>query len=166
MSVGVVSFGEWLPDLPPLNNPGLTEAKNVIPSDKVYKSFLPVTGIGDALSAGPIGGVSAVDTAGNGYFYAGTVQKIFIRSGAGWASRYGGTFTTASDGYWSMVQFDDLVIGTNYNDPPVASTAGSASDFTALSLTGTAPSARCVGVIGRHVVLGDTVLTAAALVPP
>jgi hypothetical protein len=162
MSTGVVKFGEWLPDLPDLDNPGMTEAKNVIPSDRVYKSFLPVSGIGDALSTGPIGGVSAVDTAGNGFFYAGTTQKIFVRSGSGWSSRYGGTFTTAADGYWSMVQFDDLVIATNYNDAPVASTAGSASDFTALSLTGTAPSARCVGVIGRHVVLGDTVLTAAA----
>ena len=59
MSIGVVKFAEWLPDLPALDNPGMTEAKNVIPSDSVYKSFLPVTGIGDALTAAPMGGVSA-----------------------------------------------------------------------------------------------------------
>ena len=72
MSIGVVKFAEWLPDLPALDNPGMTEAKNVIPSDSVYKSFLPVTGIGDALTAAPMGGVSAVDTSGAGYFYIGT----------------------------------------------------------------------------------------------
>lgn len=162
MSIGVVKFAEWLPDLPALDNPGMTEAKNVIPSDSVYKSFLPVTGIGDALTAAPMGGVSAVDTSGAGYFYIGTKQKIFVRAGSGWADRSSATYTTADEGYWSMVQYDDLVIATNYNDVPQCGTAGSSATFGALSSSGTAPSARCVGVIGRHVVLGDTNLTAPA----
>lgn len=157
----VIKFGEWLPDLPALDNPGLTEALNVIPTDSVYKPFLPVSGTGDALAAAPVGGFSAVDTSGNGFFYAGTTTKIYIRSGTGWSSRYAGTFTTAADGYWSMRQFDDLVIATNYADRPQTSVAGSGTDFANLHTSGTAPYARQVGVVGRFVVLGDTNLAAA-----
>jgi hypothetical protein len=158
---GIVKFGEWLPDLPTLDNPGLTEAKNVIPTDSVYKPFLPVSGTGDALAARPMGGLSTVDTAGSGFFYAATQTKIYIRSGTGWSSRYGGTFATPTDGYWSGCQFDDLAIFTNYADVPVYSVAGSGTNFATLATTGTAPNARCVGVVGRFVVLGDTDLSAA-----
>lgn len=158
---GIVRFGEWLPDLPALNNPGLTEAKNVIPTDTVYKSFLPVSGTGDALASTPYGGLSTVDTSGAGFFYAATRQKIYLRSGTGWSSRYAGTLNTASDGYLSGVQFDDIAIFTNYADYPVYSTAGSGSNFTTLATSGTAPKARCVGVVGRFVVLGDTDLAGA-----
>lgn len=161
MSTGVVKFGPWLPDLPTLDNPGLTEAKNVVPVDAVYKPFLPVSGTGDALAAAPKGGFSAVDTSGNGFFYAATGAKIYLRSGSGWSSRYAGTFTTATDGYWQFVQFDELVIGTNYADRPQVSVAGSGTDFANLHTSGTAPFARCSGVVGRFVVLGDTSLSSA-----
>ena len=44
-------FGEWLPDLPDLDNPGLTEANNVIPSDGGYKPFRPLTSLSDPVPA-------------------------------------------------------------------------------------------------------------------
>ena len=152
----VVQFGEWLPDLPTFNNPGLTECKNVIPADGVYKPFLFVTGTGTALASRPLGAISTFDSSGPAYFYAGTTTKIYVRAGAGWTSKFAGTYTTAAAGFWQFVQFDELVIGTNYADRPQYLAVASGSDFANLATTGTAPYARVIGVIGRFVMLGDT----------
>lgn len=151
----VVPWGEWLPDLPPLNNPGLTEAKNVVPVDGTYKPYLCLNGTG-AMPGRPIGAISTLNTAGAGYFYAGSQTNLYVRNGASWTQKNSTGFTTADTGYWQFAQFDDLVIGTNYAEVPQALTVGSGSNFADLAVTGTAPYARCLGVVGRFVVLGDT----------
>jgi hypothetical protein len=151
-----VLFGPYLPDLPPTDNPGLTEALNVIPVDKFYGPYRPITGIGDALAARPRGGIAALDNSGNAYLYVGTATALQVRSGTAWADRTTTPYTTATAGYWRFAQFDDLVIATNYEEVPQSIDVGSGSDFADLALTGTAPNARHIGVVGRHVVLGDT----------
>lgn len=151
-----VSFGEWLPDLPPLDNPGLTEALNVVPTAGVYKPYLPILGTGDALGARPQGGASAFDTTGAAFFYCGTDDSLFVRAGTGWTDKSGATYTTPSTGYWRFAQFDSTLIATNYADVPQSIEVGSGSDFADLAATGTAPKARQIGVVGRFVVLGDT----------
>lgn len=153
---GKVVFGEWLPDLPPLDNPGLTEAKNVVPVDGTYKPYLPIAGTGNALAARPQGGVSALDGTGAAFFYAGTGTKLYVRAGTGWTDKSGAVYTTASAGYWRFAQFDTTLIGTNYADVPQAISVGAGGNFAALALTGTAPKARQIGIVGRFAVLGDT----------
>lgn len=154
---GIIKFGEWLPDLPELDNPGLTEAKNAVPADRVYKPYLPMNGTGDALNERPLGGISAFDSSGAAFFYTGTVHTLQQRSGTGWATKTGAsTLGTDVGAYWRFTQFDTSVIATNYQAIPQRITAGSASAFTALAATGSAPKARQVGVIGRFIVLGDT----------
>lgn len=153
----IVRFGDWLPDLPELDNPGLTEAKNVVPTDRVYKPYLPMNGSGDALSERPLGGISAFDSSGAAFFYTGTVHTLQQRSGTGWDTKNGAsTLGTDVGAYWRFAQFDNSVIATNYQAVPQRITAGSAGDFTVLAASGAAPVARQVGVIGRFVMLGDT----------
>jgi len=156
----VVPFGEWLPDMPSLNNPGLTEAKNVVPADGVYKPYLGANGSPGALVGRPYGAISVFDSSGSGFLYAGTLNKIYVRAGNAFTSKFAGTYTTAAAGYWQFVQFDEFVIGTNYANRPQSLVVASGSDFANLATTGTAPFARCLGVIGRFVVLGDTNLAA------
>jgi hypothetical protein len=151
-----VLFGPYLPDLPPSDNPGLTEALNVVPVDKFYGPYRPISGVGTALSARPRGGIAVLDNSGNAYLYVGTETALQVRNGTGWSDRTNVAYTTASEGYWRFAQFDDRVIATNYEEVPQALDAGSGSDFADLALTGTAPNARQIGVVGRHVVLGDT----------
>lgn len=155
MNVGKVLFGQYLPDLPPTDNPGLTEALNCLPTDKFYRAYRPLKALGNALSERPRGGISAFDSSGNGFFYVGSETSLWQKNGANWQDKSGATYTTASGSYWRFVQFDTLVIGTNYEDAPQALTVGDGGDFADLALTGTAPNARQIGIVGRHVVLGD-----------
>jgi hypothetical protein len=60
-----IKFGEWLPDLPEFNNPGLVEAKNCIPVDDSYTDFPVLAVSGSALAAAPLGAFAAVDDSGD-----------------------------------------------------------------------------------------------------
>jgi hypothetical protein len=149
-------FGEFLPDLPVTDNPGITQALNVLPTDKFYRAYYPMYGSGTALSARPRGGLSVLDTAGNAYLYVGTAATLQVRNGTGWTDKSGAAYTTAASGYWRFVQFGNQCIGTNYADVPQAITNGGGGNFAALATVGTAPRARQVGVVNQHVVFGDT----------
>lgn len=155
MSLGeLIKMGEWLPDLPYYQNPGLVEAKNTIPINGSYKDFLAMLTYDDALTERPQGAYAAIDNDGGTEIYAGTETLLVQKVGTSWTDRSGATYATASIGYWRFAQFDDLAIATNYNDAIQFRTVGSASDFANLSAA--APKARQVGVINRFVVVGDT----------
>lgn len=151
-----VLFSEYLPDLPPTDNPGLTDALNVLPVDKFYAPYRPLTATSDALAARPRGGIAVIDNAGSAYLYVGTAAALQVLSGTSWTDKTDTAYTTATDGYWRFAQFDDRVIATNYEEVPQAIDVGDGGDFVDLALTGTAPNARQIGIVGRHVVLGDT----------
>ena len=78
-SDGRLLFGEWLPDLPYYENPGLVEAKNTIPVDRHYKDFLPLSTEGDALAATPVAGFAAIKNDGDPEVYAATASAIYIK---------------------------------------------------------------------------------------
>jgi hypothetical protein len=154
---GKVMFGQYMPDLPANDNPGLTEALNVLPVDKFYRAYHPIVGSGTALSARPRGAIAAKDTSGNAYLYAGTATALYQRAGSAWTDKSPAPYTTGTDDYWRFVQFDANLIATNYAEVPQKITVGSGGNFGALATVGTAPRARQIGVVGRHVVLGDTI---------
>lgn len=153
---GKVLFGPWLPDLPATENPGVTEAKNVLPVDKFYRAYQPIMGNGTALAARPRGGIGVLDSAGNAYLYVGAETALYARNGTGWTDKSGAAYTTAASGYWRWAQYGTQAIATNYTDVPQAITVGSGGNFAALATVGTAPRARQIGVVGQHVVMGDT----------
>lgn len=155
MSLGdVIKFGEYLPDLPYFQNPGLVEAKNVIPVDGSYKDFLEILTSDDALTERPQGAYCATDDAGDPEIYAGTETGLFEKSGTAWTDRSGTTYATPSIGYWRFVQFETLIIGTNGSDAIQSKTVGAAANFA--DLDAGAPIAKQLGVINRFVFAGDT----------
>lgn len=142
-------FGEWLPDLPLLNNPGLVEARNVIPVDESYTDFPELSPAGSTLAATCLGAFAAVDSAGDPEIYAGTATQLYERVGTAWTARSAVTLGAAS--YWRFAQYDDRVFATDYNDDVRYKTIGAAANFATL----TAPNARQIAVINRFLVLGD-----------
>lgn len=147
---GKVLFGEWLPDLSELNNPGLVEAKNCIPVDESYTDFPELSPSGSTLAATAVGAVAVIDSSGDPEIYAGTLTTLYERSGTTWTSRSAATMNASV--YWRFAQFDNRVFATDYNDDLQYKTIGAAANFTGLSA---APNARQIGVINRFLVLGD-----------
>ncbi len=150
-------LGEWLPDQPPLDSPGLIEARNCLPVDNCYTDFASVNAYDAALAAAPVGAYATIDDSGDPELYAGTLTKLYEKTGTSWTDRTTGSYTTASGDYWRFAQFDNYVIATNYADVPQRKIVSAAANFAALASTGTAPKARQVGVINRFVFLGDIV---------
>jgi hypothetical protein len=147
---GRVGLGEWLPDLPELNNPGLVEAKNAIPVDDYYTDFASLSVSGTTLASTVLGAFAAVDSVGDPEIYAGSPTQLYERVGTAWTARSAVTLGAAS--YWQFAQFDDKVFATDFNDDVRYKTIGSASNF---STHGSAPNARQIGVINRFLMLGD-----------
>lgn len=153
----IIAFGEWLPDLPPLNNPGALTALNVIPGPNgTYEGF-PDLNRAATGSAGGImkGAISARDDANNSYVYAGDASALYVQAGLSLTSATrlaGGAYTTLADDSWEFVQWGQTVIGVNgHTDTPQQISMG-AANFANISGM---PKARHIAVIKDFVVLGN-----------
>lgn len=154
MSTTVYSFGDWLPDLPELGNPGVTHVNNVLPDVQGYTPYRPlqVSNSGTGTLPGTSRGLFSVyDQAGLTRFYAATDTRLFIQSVTTNAFvTVSAALTNSTIFDWSFAQYETLVFACN-KDNTMYHTLGAATDF----LTSTAPKAGVVGVIGQFVVVGD-----------
>ena len=78
-------FKEYLPDLPDLQNPGTTEATNVLPLGNSYQPMQSASVYSDALTAANQGAYSTHDKAGATYTYAGDASKLYSLSNAAYS---------------------------------------------------------------------------------
>jgi len=158
----IIPLGEWLPDLPLLNNPGLVTCTNVFPGPG--GAYVPVPGLNVAASYSAIGAINgafyARDTANNTYNYVGDASALYVQSNQTFnnATRLSVSnsavvaYNTDSADCWEFVQWGQTVIAVNgVNDVPQQISLG-AAHFT--NLTG-APKARHIAVIKDFVVLGN-----------
>lgn len=149
-----VTFGEWLPDLPPQANPGLVTAKNCLPYATHYEGLPSVVNY----TATPLaqrcrGFIYAKDNTGNAYSFAGDISDLYKLSGVTWtvASRTA-DYSTANADNWEFAQWGETVVATNYTDD-VQTIALTGSNFAALS--GSPPKARHLAVVRDFMVLGN-----------
>jgi len=147
-----IPFGEFLPDLPVLKNPGATEALNVIPSANSYLPLKAVSPITDALGARCRGAVTARDKSGQVYNYAGDETSLYSLSSNTHADISNGTYALAESENWEFVKFGETLIATCINESPQSITLGGASFA---DLGGTPPKARHCAVVSNFVVLGN-----------
>ena len=165
---GKFKFGEWLPDQPALDNPGMPEASNVLRVGQQYVPYLPMVNSGSALTGAILSALRArgSGTAGtNGNLYLGQQNgatfKIWCASG-----NNGGAYSdvTPTGGLlgaqiMTLAQFDENVILTGNTFVPQFAVLGlSASPPIFSKLTGAfgdAPAGVVAGVVGQFVVLGN-----------
>lgn len=153
-----IAFGEWLPDLPALGNPGATVAKNVIPLTKrSYGPFPSAVDYSDALDAFARGAHTARDSSGNVSNFAGDKTKLYKSSNTAWAdvSKAATTYATADAGWWEFEQFGNIVLATNFANAIQAFTLGTSTDFG--DLAAAAPQARTMAVIKDFLMVGNTI---------
>jgi hypothetical protein len=150
-----VPFGEWLPDIPPLENPGLTVAKNCLPFGSHYASFPSLTPYSTNALAGPaLGFISTTDKDGASFAYAADASALYRLADSTFYDATRGSGSYATDGYdrWEFAQWGERIIATNYTDDIQQITLG-ASNFAALA--GSPPKARHMAVIRNFLVLGN-----------
>ena len=158
-----VPFGEWLPDFPPLENPGATVATNVLPAEGGYISFPSLTTYSTSLGSQCKGAVVARDTSGAYWNYAGDASALYALSATSWATRNrsasaGGAYAVATEDYWEFTQFGTQLLAVNgFTDNPQAITVGAAA-FT--NLSGGPPKAKHITSIRDFVVMGNVSATA------
>lgn len=148
-----VPFGEWLPDRPALDNPGLVVADGVWPVAQGYKpigEFAPA--INGTLPADCLGAFSARSIAGGTFTIAGTATNLYRYGTAGFAS-VGSGYTTSATVGWRMVQWGNLLLATNGEDPVQRLDMNAGAPVFA-ALGGSPPQAELIAVVRDFVFLG------------
>lgn len=149
----VIRFGEWLPDLAPLGNPGLIEATNVVPSATGYLPMRGLVAVTDALDDRPLGAIQALDSDRNVFQYAGDMTKLYQNVGGSWTDRSkSGGYATPGEQAWEFVAWKDKVLATNFGNFPQQIVLGDTA-FTDLT---TDFRARHIAVIRDFVAVADT----------
>lgn len=154
----MILFGEYLPDLPPLENPGLILAQNVLPGNT---SYLPVPAAtdysDDTLDGRPQGAFSARDNTNNNipYTFVGTADKLYQFTSTTFTdvTRLSGPYNTDADDIWDFTQWGNDIIATNFTDNIQTLTLGG---LNFADLGGSPPKARYVATVGNFLVVGNT----------
>lgn len=150
-------FGEYLPDVAPLENPGLLNCKNVLPTSSGYQPFPGPSALStNALDARPQGAYSArgQNNTATIYNFFGTVDKLYSFAGNTFTDvSRGGGYATGAEETWEFVSWGYDVIATNFSDEIQTITLGS-PPFA--NLGGTPPKARHIAVIDNFLVVGNT----------
>ena len=166
----MIPFGEWLPDLPPLDNPGATVATNALPGIISYLEARNIAPQASALAAACEGAFSARDSDGNIYTYAGTSTKMYVLASGTWtevtsldnvSATAVADYGTDSETRWQFVQWGDKVLATrwwngtdtNGTTKPMEITMGGAN-FDEMITDETTLRAKVIAIVKDFVVLG------------
>ena len=146
-----VSFGEWLPDVPAISNPGAVEALNVIPVEGVYTAFSQHSPDENAVLTEAALGAAAVVTADDvTQLYAGTISGIYTKLGAGFVSLYS---QAVSDRFaWKFIRVNEQMVALHPDAFPQR-TAVDTTDAT-VTVGGSPPRAMCGAQVGDFLMLG------------
>lgn len=152
--------GEWLPDLPPYQNPGALTARNVIAAQNSYRPFPQAVNTSTNTLGGRCqGAIVALDALKASYNYAGDVSRLYVlvagNSYSNVSRLAGGAYATPAEDFWEFVQWGSTVIGVNgrTGDVPQQISLG-AANFAALA--GGPDRAGHIAVVREFVVMGNT----------
>lgn len=148
-----VPFGEWLPDLPALNNPGALEALNVIPAQGAYVPFKSLETVGAPLNDTVRGAITVIRENDTTQQYAATIAGIFTRIGTNtaWDQIYAAGIT--ADNSWKFLRVNEQMVGLHPLYPPVRSPVG--TNIPMVTVGGTPPHAACGAQVGDFLMLGN-----------
>lgn len=116
------------------SKPGIiTECENLIPTLNGYRSANDVVDVGmDALAGECIASAVAELLDGTRRLFAGTVDKIFERSGTGWVDRSGSVYAATRDAPWEFAQFGNSTIAATAGSNMQRSTGAGFTDLVAI----------------------------------
>lgn len=152
-----LTFGEWLPDRPDLDNPGLTECKNVTPKNGYYEPFPGAQTYSTALAEAGSGAWSGY-IANQFLIFVGTQTKIYklATETPVDVSRAAG-YTTPGDLRWEFELHGTILIATNGNSPIQGYNLSSDTLFSDFISSASPPTARHIAVAKTFLILGNVI---------
>ena len=150
-----ITFGEWLPDQPPVAG-ALVEAKNVIPQQIGYGPLPSISTISNDASEN-LNGVFSGRFGDTTKVFASSNTKLFEYSSGDLNLTnisQAGNYSAGESGRWSTAQFGKVVLAANGEEIVQAYTLGTSSNFA--DLASAAPTAHFVSVVRDFVVCGRT----------
>ena len=180
MAKTTISFGEWMPNVPPNENNGLTDAENVIPMGSWYE---PVYGIsrGTASSIVSVSGNNFVlyatkNNQGTAFNFIGGDHRLYrIRRLADLNSyNAGSTASYTTTGHDQPVfhfeQWGNRVLAANYSETPLLQfdmsiTSTTDTLFSTVTATTAPPGSSSMMVVKDFLVLGNTYSNSSGYMP-
>jgi hypothetical protein len=157
----IVPFGEWLPDLPKFNNPGATEAKNVVPGAGNYLPFQSsVIYSLNALNDRCQGAISTKDRTGVVYNFAGDRTKLYLLQSSSFTDvsrsvSSGAAYSTDENSFWSFARFGEQLFASNFDNTMQYINLVTAAEFQDV-VGSQVPKAKTIATIGDFLVAGNT----------
>ena len=149
-----IQFGEWLPDLGSVNNPGATVAKNVIPQINGYRELKSLTTFTNALGSACLGAFWVPDAVGEIENFAGDNTKLYKLddfSAYQDVSRSPGAAYNATR--WEFTKFGTRVIAASKSDVLQKFDLGTDTRFS--DLAGSPPQGATIATVRDFVMLGN-----------
>ncbi len=147
----MIPFGPWLPDRPKLENPGLVNATNVIPTAGGYAPFQGGTAVTDALDDPCQGAAAFKQTDGTSYVFAGDETKLYSLRNGIWADVSAKAYAVSPFDQWRFEQFGTLVVAANGSDKIQKVRTGTALPF---ELITDSPVCKFMAVVKDFLVVG------------
>lgn len=147
----MIPFGPWLPDRPKLENPGLVNATNVIPTAGGYEPFQGGTAVTDALDDPCQGAASFKQTDGTSYVFAGDESKLYQLRNAVWDDVSSKTYAVSIFNQWRYAQFGTLVLAANGSDRIQKVRTGTTANFEEIPAS---PVCQFMAVVRDFLVVG------------
>lgn len=146
-------FGEWLPDQPDYQNPGLVVANNAYPTTAGFGPFFAPTESTATTTEVVNGAANFFDRSGNAVACMGSATRLYTKRGNVVSETTG--YMTTVDG-WRFERFGDLAIAVSIQNAPQYLTDINTDDGWS-ALPGSPPKAAQIGRVGDFLVLGDLV---------
>lgn len=169
MPTRFIPFGEWLPDLPNYQNPGILDCDNVFPDAASYRSVPNLSAFSvNALVNRCQGAIVATDGNGNTYNFAGDRSALYMMVSATFvdvtrAVASGGAYASATSAGWEFAQFGNRLLAVNAH---LGATSGTGTIIQQISLStgvtafqnlGPALRAVTISTVRDFVVIGNIV---------
>lgn len=152
-----IEFGEYLPDLGRINNPGMIKAVNVLPTLKGYRSVRGLEVVGNAGAL--MGRAIATHWIRHGiaYAFAGDSTRLYLKNAENWDDKsQGGNEYSPATTRWEFVSFGPHVIAVAENIRPQRYNVSTAMPNTAFEDLPNSPDyATTIGVVRDFVVMGN-----------
>lgn len=152
----MIPFGEWLPDRPNLENPGMTEALNVIPTAGGYAPFETFNSTPtNALDGVCKGAASFKQTNGGSFVFAGDATKLYELRNDVFTDASSKVYNVLDFNQWNFGQFGSLILAANGSDKLQKIRAGSATGFEEIP---DSPVCSFIAIVKDFVVVGPVTL--------